>query len=404
MKCLALPLFLVPALAAQFLLWTEEYPAEVAAANKSCAAGESGACRTHLLRLKELVDGRGDVIYRLARLEGTQGNRDSAIEYLSLYSKMGLRLADPENDTAFAAWKETPEFREAIARLHTAAAPVTGSKLFATLPEKDLIPEDLAYDPDTQRFFISSVKRRKILALSKGGAFSDFVPAAEGPVMALAADSRGRVLWATVDEDGKSAVLKYHLDSGKLLARYDPPAGTKHEFGDMTLTPAGDAYISDGLGSLYRVEHTAGRLELLFPPGTFRSPQTPAATPDGRRLFVPDYTRGIAVVDLAGKQVKLLPHPPELSLGGIDGMYLSGTSLVAVQNGTAPERLIRMTLDSSLTRVVSWEVIEANWQGLGDPTHGVLVGDQFYYIANSGWDVKPGGVYEPATIRRMPWK
>ena len=26
-------------------------------------------------------------------------------------------------------------------------------------------------------------------------------------------------------------------------------------------------------------------------------------------------------------------------------------------------------------------------QTLGDPTHGVVVGDYFYYIANSGWDV-----------------
>jgi hypothetical protein len=223
-------------------------------------------------------------------------------------------------------------------------------------------------------------------------------------MMALAADVRRRWLWATTVDDGKSALLKFHLDSARLLRRYDLPAAEKHELGDMTLSPAGDLYVSDGLGSLYFVDHTRDRLELLFGPGAFRSPQTPALSPDGRRLFVPDYSRGISVVDLAARKWKLLPHPPDLSLGGIDGMYLSGRTIVAIQNGAAPARLIRMHLDPGLTKILSWETIEANWPGLGDATHGVRVGDRFYFIANSGWDVRPGGTFEPATIRRMTWK
>ena len=115
-------------------------------------------------------------------------------------------------------------------------------------------------------------------------------------------------------------------------------------------------------------------LDILVPKGVFHSPQTPALSTDGHRLFVPDYSRGIGIVDLASRQVKLLEHPKELSLGGIDGMYLVGRTLIAIQNGTVPERLIRMTLDASLTHVLEWETIEANWPGLGDPTHGVVVG------------------------------
>jgi hypothetical protein len=87
-------------------------------------------------------------------------------------------------------------------------------------------------------------------------------------------------------------------------------------------------------------------------------------------------------------------------------MYLRGRTLIAIQNGTVPERLIRMTLNPSLTRVVAWETLEANWTGLGEPTHGVVVGGEFYFIANSGWDrmaadggLKPGAKFEPPTIR-----
>jgi hypothetical protein len=51
---------------------------------------------------------------------------------------------------------------------------------------------------------------------------------------------------------------------------------------------------------------------------------------------------GIGAVDLQTKAVALLAHPPELSLGGIDGLYLAGGTLLAVQNGTAPPRILQM--------------------------------------------------------------
>ena len=67
-----------------------------------------------------------------------------------------------------------------------------------------------------------------------------------------------------------------------------------------------------------------------------------------------------------------------------------------------------MSLDDSLTRVTQWETIEANWPELGAPTHGVVVGDQFYFIANSGWDrmnddgsVRQGAAFEAPRIRVM---
>ena len=43
-------------------------------------------------------------------------------------------------------------------------------------------------------------------------------------------------------------------------------------------------------------------------------------------------------------------------------------------------------LNDSKTGVLSEAIIERATPTLGDPTHGVVVGDDFYYIANSGWD------------------
>jgi hypothetical protein len=57
---------------------------------------------------------------------------------------------------------------------------------------------------------------------------------------------------------------------------------------------------------------------------------------------------------------------------------------------------------------VSEQVIERATDTLGDPTHGVIVGDYFYYIANSGWSelddygvLKAGGKLTAARIMRF---
>jgi hypothetical protein len=92
----------------------------------------------------------------------------------------------------------------------------------------------------------------------------------------------------------------------------------------------------------------------------------------------------------------------------VDGLYFEHGSLFLVQNGTSPERVVRVQLDGSMMRIVSSEVIERSTPSLGDPTHGVFVQDSFYYLANSGWselddhgDLKPGSKLTPARIMRF---
>ena len=406
--------------------WIDQYAQESAAAAKTCGTGEYGDCRAHLMRLHELLDGRADIVYRLAKVEGASGNNQAALDWLTIFSKSGLTFANLAADPDFAAVRDNDIFRAAVARLDAARQPVTSSKPFVKLPEPDLVTEDIAYDGATRRFFVSSVRHGKIVAIDARGHAADFVPEGQRDIwaiLALRADSRRRTLWATTvampealaftaAADGRSALLEYDLDSGKLLHRYDVKEPGKHALGDMTIGPAGDVYVSDGSGAIYQLDLSTGPgrhgLELLVAPGTFRSPQTPALAPDGSRLFVPDYSRGIGVLDLKTKSVKLLDHPPELSLAGIDGLYLAGASLLAIQNGTAPPRVIRISLDAGLTRALNWQTVEANWPGLGQPTHGVVVGRDFHFIANSGWDqlgddgkLKPGAEFSAAEIRVM---
>jgi hypothetical protein len=188
---------------------------------------------------------------------------------------------------------------------------------------------------------------------------------------------------------GRSAVLRINLNSRAVERRYEPADGKEHALGDMALGTDGTVYVSDGLGGgVYRIgPETDAQLAPLVPPGLLRSPQTPVPSPDGTRLLVPDYSRGIAIVDLQRPgTVAWLAHEPALAVYGIDGLYLRGHDLIAVQNGTVPERLLLLRLDPGFTRVTSWSVMLARAPGLGDPTHGLVAGREFQFIANSGWD------------------
>jgi hypothetical protein len=100
---------------------------------------------------------------------------------------------------------------------------------------------------------------------------------------------------------------------------------------------------------------------------------------------------GIAVINLAapeGSQARItyLAHPENIAVTGLDGMFLAGDSLIGIQNGTQPERIVRFRLNRRQTRIESAEIIEQSSERLGEPTHAVAAGGWIYVIANVGWN------------------
>ena len=112
---------------------------------------------------------------------------------------------------------------------------------------------------------------------------------------------------------------------------------------------------------------------------------------------------GLGSLEIATKQVRWLSMGGRFALNGIDGLYFDRGRLIAVQNGTSPERVVAFTLDPSFTRIESETIIERSTGTLGDPTHGVFVDNDFYYIANSGWDaVDDHGNMKPGARPSVP--
>jgi hypothetical protein len=100
-----------------------------------------------------------------------------------------------------------------------------------------------------------------------------------------------------------------------------------------------------------------------------------------------DYSTGLFDIDVTTKTVTHLPPLPGATLLGIDGLYSYNDCLIGVQNGVAPQRVVRLRLTKDLKRVEPCEVLEANNPLFDEPTPtlGALVNDYFYFIANSQW-------------------
>jgi hypothetical protein len=377
------------------------------------ASGNAAAYVSNSLKLEEFLNDSPPSLLQLMSAQIFAGDEDSAVQSFERFIRMGQSDKNTLKGKAFDALRKSSKFPALEAEMaKNDVAIARGTEVFR-MEKTDLIPEDVDYDPPTSRFFVTSVLQKEILTFDAQGHSQFFARAPDAwPMMALKIDSRHRTLWATevaltrfkwTPEAawGRSAVLIYNLDSGKLLHRVEGPP--KAAFGDMTLTHAGDAIVSDNdVGGVYRVRGGTFEIERLDS-GEFISPQTATVSADDRRLFVPDYSRGIGALDLATKKVTWLDSGGLHALNGIDGLYLDGTTLIATQNGTTPERVISFRLDGSYTRVVSESIIERATSSLGDPTHGVIVEGSFYYISNSGWDaVADDGSLKPGSTMTNP--
>lgn len=345
----------------------------------------------------ELRPNHPRLMYNLAVAYALNNKPTEAINLLRKTAEMGL-IFPASKDPDFESLRTVPEFNEVLKKFDDNKAPKISSLQAFTVHEKDLIPESVAYDEREKVFYLSSVYKRKILAINQAGEAKEFSSASDNlwSVMGMKVDEQRRVLWVCTtahqqmsgfkaEDKGKTALIKYDLRTGKLIARYSPSDTTKpHWLGDLVVNDQGDVFATDTLTpAIYLLKNGDSQLQTLVEAGPFISLQGLDFTRDQRHLFVADYSKGVFLVDVKTKSVQSITA--DFALLGIDGLYTYKDSLIAVQNGVNPQRVIKLTLNRDLTRFDRFEIIEANNPVFDEPTLGVLVKDVFYFVANSQW-------------------
>jgi hypothetical protein len=382
---------------------TAQFAALRNAVHEARAHGDSAAYLKNALELHRLLNGSPTSTVDVMAAEVAAGHPDQALQRLKTLVNMRQSYAELLGTPSFAAMRSLPEYPAVAAAMSTNTRTQSIAERVFELQPIDWVPEDIDYDSVGQRFLITSVLKAQVLAVTWNGTSSLFATSPDAwPMMALKVDTLRKRVWVTEVLIGKSqsAVLLYDLKSGRLLHRISGPPQT--DLGDMCLTRNGDAIVSDGgHGGVYRVNANSLKVERIDH-GEFISPQTPAIAADGQQIWIPDYTRGIGLLDFNSKKVAWLATKDTYALGGVDGLYLYGQSLIVTQNGTSPERVTQFTLNGTLPEITSETTFERATPTLGDPTHGVVVGEYFYYIANSGWEALDDAAHRKAKQSMSP--
>lgn len=338
------------------------------------------------------------LFYNVAIGYALTNNSDSALLFLNKIAEMKLYFP-AEQDSDFVSLWNTNEFKKIVEKFNLAKNHYGTSEFVFELPEKDLLTESIAYNSKTETFYVGSVHKRKIFSINKNNIVELFAESGEvafGGVFGIKVDSRNNLLWACTGyiqqmngydekEKGISEIVKFDLTTKKILNKYRIETG-EHLFGDLTLASNGDVYISDSRdNNIYLIQNGSDKIEPFLISDTFASLQGIDFSSDKKFLFAADYSMGVYKIDMDTKNISAIEIPNDLTDLGLDGLYFYKNSLIGIQNGVTPHRVIKMNLDKNYDSIDSWELIEANNEYFFEPTLGVLNGDDFYYIANSQW-------------------
>jgi streptogramin lyase len=319
---------------------------------------------------------------------------------LTDYADFGLGN-DIASDSVLAKYAGLASFRSVVAELEHNRAPMVKSRVVATIPDSTLWPEGMDFDRRGRTWYVASVRHRTIVAMKEGGESRELWPAETpgmGAVLAVRVDTMRGVLWATTSgipqmaayapaDSQIAALIEVRIADGAIVHRWNLPAVRGgHVLGDVAIGPVGDVWFSDSNQPvLYRLRSNADTLQRITSP-LFRSLQGIAPAPDGRIVYVADYSHGIMRVDSQTGHVSRVADAPRSTSLGCDGIVWYRGGIIAIQNGISPARVVRFALDASGMRFTHAGVIDRNSLVADEPTIGTVVDGEFVYVANSQWE------------------
>jgi hypothetical protein len=331
--------------------------------------------------------------YNLACACALTGDLQSTVKILRFLLDEGYDLAFlAETDSDFDLIRNTEPFQEIINLIKEKTRPLNNSHIAFSIPEKDLIPEGIAYDPVDETFYLGSVQKCKIIKINKQGRISDFTEQRQDglvKVLGLKVDVERRTLWAVSSYGfynpnipkellGTTGVFQYDLQTKKLLKKYMLPQEENHMLNDLAIDSSGDVYVTDWrVPAIYLISADKDTIEKFI--DLPRRPNGIDFSADETKLFIAG--AGIGVLDISTKTFNELKHPVNMYLSG-DGLYYYRNSLIAIQNGGL-RKITRFYLNEGQNEIVRSRALEAYHPLFNLPTTGVIIGNHFYYIANS---------------------
>jgi sugar lactone lactonase YvrE len=335
-----------------------------------------------------------DLLISTARAYAANGRANEALDLLGQAIRRGARV-DAALLPEFEALEGDARFAPLAAQGRLNLRPAAPPEVFLVIEDGSIDTEGIAYDEDTARLFIGSLKGG-IWQVDLRGNVEPFAGAESGlrEVVGLKVDRKRRLLWAATGvfpdlfggepkkHAGLTGVIAFNIDSGERAGEcWLDERPILHGFNDLALAENGDVYVSDSAtGSVYRLPGGGCRLERIIQDPRMSFPNGIALSKDEARLYVA-HIEGLSVVDLATGRRTALAVPGNTSVNSIDGLVRDGADLIGIQPSPYLARVLRIRLDDAgyaIREVVT--VSSPPPEGLS-PTTGVIVGSQYFSVA-----------------------
>ena len=339
------------------------------------------------------------VLYAKVRAYTKSGRAEEAFTALGLLAEKGI-AADVLVSPAFEVLRDHERWAPWQEKLQALVAPAQRSVVAFRLNEPDFFPDAMTYDRGSRRFLIGSLFKRKVVVVDEvSGRAADYATSREAGflgVRGLQADNQRGALYVlsaggpetqgyAAAEEGQAFLHRLQLSSGRQVTRTPPPpVAGGHQLDGLVQAADGTLYMTDSrAGLLYRWRPGARAIEPFVAIGSDLRPGGLTWSADGRALYVA-HLEGISRITLATREVMPVGHPASATLVGFDGLATHHGDLIAVQNGLPGlSRVVRLRLAQDGMNVRAIDILDANLPDHDMPTSGVVVGDGFYYIANS---------------------
>jgi len=408
--CIAAIVALAPAQAEQSITTQAQQ-----LARDATAAADAKDYPKYVEKMSAAVALRPDYPRLLVNLAAAQALNDQPEEAIATLGRLAaLGVNSPvEKSAAFATLRDRPDFKAVAKKLADNLEMIGEGDLAFSVPDMTGLIEGIAWREKTGQFFFGDVHHRCVwvftpndLKDTKAGKTAKavrFTP--EGDelfgVFGLAVDEDRGVLWAATSavtamdgynddaQHGLAGVAEIDLETGAVrrVARVTND-GRPHVIGDLALGPDGSVWLPDsGAIVLWRLAPGAKDPEAFVESEEFTSLQGAVVLPDNSAVIVADYGGGLLRVDVNSRAVRRLDPPPDTTLIGIDGLVRAPSGdLIAVQNGVRPNRVLRITLDSTGEAIAAVVVLESGHLNMPAPSLGcIATGGGFFFVGNANW-------------------
>jgi len=266
------------------------------------------------------------------------------------------------------------------------------SKIISIEEPKDLIPEGIVIDPSSNKLYLSSVHKRKIIELDLATlVMKDLISSEEfgfelgvgmvikdGKLFSLSGEKENGVF--------SSKLLVLNPKDGSLIHKYELKDTVDHFLNDLAISKDNKIYISNTKNhSVYSLDYPNGEIELFLKNESIKYPNGITISDDNKRLYVDSWFDGVRIVDLETTQIINKANKSTSEIG-IDGMKYYKGNLYAIRNGgdeNINHGLIKIKLSEDERDILGIEPLMMNDSLMNIPTTLDIVDGTIYVLANS---------------------